>query len=61
MIPDHFFNKIYIKNKRNLKSSSGFDAISQSIESLISMRSNNTSVMYAKKSLKISLKYFYLI
>ncbi len=60
MIPDHFFliPKFILKNKRNLKSSSGFDAISQSIESLISMRSNNTSVMFAKKSLKISLKYF---
>ena len=42
----------------NIKSSSGFDAIAQATESLISMKSNDESVNYAKKSLDISLKSY---
>jgi len=41
-----------------IKSSAGFDAIAQAIESLISRKSNEKSVDYAKKSLRISLKYY---
>ena len=37
-----------------MKSSSGFDAIAQSIESLLSKKSNSKSVAYATKSLKFS-------
>lgn len=57
IIPDNFFlvPKFIIKNNRKLKISSGFDAISQAIESLISLKSNQKSLIYAKKSLKLSL------
>ena len=41
-----------------IKSSAGFDAIAQAMESLISIKSNEHSVKYAIKSLEISLKYF---
>ena len=42
----------------NVKASSGFDAIAQALESLISKKSNNVSVKYASESLKISIKSF---
>ena len=41
-----------------IKSSAGFDAIAQAMESLISKKSNFKSVAFAEKSLKISLKYY---
>ena len=58
--PDDFFLiPDFIKGASNkIKSSAGFDAISQSIESLISLKSNDDSVKYATRSLEISLKYF---
>ena len=43
---------------RKNRASSGLDAISQALESLISMKSNKKSVFFAKKSLKLSFKYF---
>ena len=57
LIPDYFFlfPNLILSNPFNLKSSAGFDAIAQSVESLISMKSNKSSVFYAKKSLKLSL------
>ncbi len=60
IIPDKYFllPKIIMKNKKKLKASSGFDAISQSVESIISLKSNNTSLLYAKKSLYISLNNY---
>ena len=61
IIPDKYFllPKIIMRNKKkNLKASSGFDAISQSIESIISVKSNNTSLLFARKSLNISLKNY---
>lgn len=60
IVPDKFFliPKLVINNSKNLKGTSGFDAISQSIESLMSRRSNSKSVNYAKKSLKISFKNY---
>ena len=44
----------------NLKidSSSGFDAISQSIESIFSQKSNNESVNFAKRALKILINNY---
>ena len=42
-------------NNYKLKSSSGFDAISQAVESLISEKSTKKSIIFAKKSLNISL------
>ena len=58
--PDYFFliPKFVIGAPKKIKSSAGFDAIAQAVESLISKKSNLTSVKFAKKSLKISLKYY---
>lgn len=54
LIPD------FVKGASNkIKSSAGFDAISQAIESLISKKSNDESVSHATHSLQISLKYFH--
>ena len=58
--PDHFFliPKLIINASKKIKSSSGFDAIAQAVESLISKKSNIQSINFAKKSLSISLKYY---
>ena len=60
LIPEYFFlfPNLILSNPFNLKSSAGFDAIAQGIESLISMKSDETSVSYAKKSLKLSLNNY---
>lgn len=57
LIPDYFFlfPNLIFSNPFNLKSSAGFDAIAQGVESLISMKSNKSSILFAKKSLKLSL------
>lgn len=58
--PDYFFllPELVIGASNKIKSSAGFDAIAQSIESLISKKSNDKSVKFAKQSLEISFKYF---
>ena len=58
--PNYFFliPELVIKNSKKLKSSSGFDAIAQAVESMLSRKSNLQSIHFAKKSLKISLKYY---
>ena len=58
--PDKFYliPELILKNPKKLKASSGFDAISQAIESLISLKSNLASVNFAKESLKISKKNY---
>jgi alcohol dehydrogenase class IV len=58
--PDYFFllPELIIDSKKSLKAASGFDAISQGIESLISLKSNKESILYSKKSLKYSFKSF---
>ena len=53
MIPEFVINA-----SKKIKSSAGFDAIAQSVESLISKKSNSQSIKFAKKSLNISLKYY---
>lgn len=53
LIPD-----FVIKNPFKIKSSSAFDTISQAIESMISLKSNKTSIYYAKKSLQLSYKNY---
>lgn len=60
LIPDYFFlfPDLIINNPFSIKSSSGFDAIAQAVESLISLKSNYKSVSYAKKSLKLSLNNY---
>lgn len=58
--PDAFYliPELVLKNPKKIKSSSGFDAISQAIESLISLKSNQTSVNFAIQSLKLSKKNY---
>ena len=60
IVPDYFFllPQLIVRNNKKLKSSAGFDAISQSIESIISVRSNKKSLFFAKKSLQLSLPNF---
>ena len=57
LIPDNFFlvPEYLISAPNKIKASAGFDAIAQALESLISKKSNEQSVNYALKSLKISL------
>ena len=58
--PDFFFliPELVISASKKIKSSSGFDAIAQAIESLISKKSNEKSIEFSKKSLDISFKYY---
>jgi len=58
--PDFFFliPELIIAASNKIKSSAGFDAIAQAIESLISRRSNDKSKVFAEKSLKLSFNYF---
>lgn len=58
--PDYFFliPKFILNSSKIIKSSAGFDAISQAIESLLSNRSTKQSVIYAKQSLELSLNNY---
>ena len=58
--PDNFFliPDFIIGASSKIKASAGFDAIAQAIESLMSRKSNEDSVEFAKKSLNLSLKNF---
>ena len=58
LIPDVFFliPEFLLSAPNKIKASSGFDAIAQALESLVSKKSNEKSVEYASKSLKISIK-----
>jgi len=60
LIPDNFFliPEFLISAPSKIKASAGFDAIAQALESLISKKSNDQSVEYASKSLRISLGSF---
>ncbi len=60
LIPDYYFliPEFLISAPNKIKSSAGFDAIAQALESLLSKKSNNESFEYAKKSLKISTKSY---
>ena len=60
LIPDHYFlvPEFLISAPEKIKSSAGFDAIAQALESLISKKSNDQSVDYALKSLNISVNSF---
>ena len=57
LIPDQFIliSEFVIKNPKKIKSSSGFDAISQAIESVLSLKSSEKSVNFALASLELSL------
>jgi alcohol dehydrogenase len=56
LLPDNFFliPEFLISAPTKIKASAGFDAIAQALESLVSKKSNDQSVEYALKSLKIS-------
>lgn len=56
IIPDYAFvdPELVLSLPKSLSASSGFDAMSQAIESLFSKKSNNESVKYAVKSLEYS-------
>ena len=53
--PDEFFliPELILNLKKSIKASSGFDALSQAVESIISVKSNSESISYAKKSIKL--------
>ncbi len=57
LIPDNFFliPEFLLSSPNKIKASSGFDAIAQALESLVSVKSNDQSVDYASKSLRISI------
>ena len=60
LIPDFFFlvKEFVASGNKKIKASSGFDAIAQSIESIISVKANDKSLKFATKSLEISSKNF---
>ena len=60
LIPDNFFliPEFLISAPNKIKASAGFDAIAQALESLISKKSNDLSVEYASKSLRVSLNSY---
>ena len=60
LIPDNFFliPEFLMSAPNKIKASAGFDAIAQALESLVSKKSNNQSVEYASKSLKISFNNY---
>ena len=55
--PDYFFivPQLIISSKKSLKASTGFDAIAQALESMISIKSTKQSIEYSKKSLILSI------
>ena len=60
LMPDHYFliPEFLITAPNKIKASAGFDSIAQALESLISKKSNDQSVEYALKSLRISTKSY---
>ena len=58
--PDRYFliPELVLKNSKTIKSNSGFDALSQSIESILSNKSNKQSIGYAQKAIKILNQFF---
>ncbi len=60
LIPDYFFliPEFVISAPNKIKASAGFDAIAQALESLVSKKSNDKSVEYASKSLRVSINSY---
>ncbi len=60
LIPDYFFliPEFLVTAPNKIKASAGFDAIAQALESIIARKSNNESVDFATKSLKISIENY---
>jgi len=55
--PDYYFiiPRLVISSSKILKASTGFDAIAQALESMISVKSSKKSIEYSKQSLKLSI------
>lgn len=55
IIPNYFFliPELILSSSKKIDASAGFDAISQSIESIFSKKSTDESIFYASKALKI--------
>tara|TARA_B100001057_G_scaffold479243_1_gene550631 strand:+ start:334 stop:1422 length:1089 start_codon:yes stop_codon:yes gene_type:complete len=60
IIPDRYFliPELVLENSKKIKSNSGFDALSQSIESILSNKSNRQSIGYAERAIKILNQFF---
>ena len=60
LIPDNFFliPEFLISAPNKIKASAGFDAIAQALESLVSKKSNDQSVEFASKSLRVSINSY---
>lgn len=60
LVPDNFFliPEFLISAPNKIKASAGFDAIAQALESLVSKKSNDQSVDYASKSLRVSINSY---
>ena len=60
LLPDNFFliPEFLMSAPNKIKASAGFDAIAQAIESLVSKKSNDQSVEYASKSLRVSVNSY---
>tara|TARA_Y100000389_G_C17453990_1_gene516791 strand:- start:104 stop:1201 length:1098 start_codon:yes stop_codon:yes gene_type:complete len=60
LVPDNFFllPEFLISAPNKIKASAGFDAIAQALESMVSKKSDNQSLEYASKSLKISINSY---
>ncbi len=58
--PDYHFliPELVLRGSKFLKASSGFDAISQALESMFSVKSNNESLKFSSKSLKLSINNY---
>ena len=58
--PDFFslIPKLVINSPKTVRSSSGFDAIAQAVESIFSRKANIHSLKYSSKSLRFSIKSF---
>ena len=60
LLPDNFFliPEFLMSAPNKIKASAGFDAIAQALESLVSKKSNDQSVEYASKSLRVSVNSY---
>ena len=60
LLPDNFFliPEFLISAPNKIKASAGFDSIAQALESLVSKKSNDQSVEYASKSLRVSINSY---
>ena len=60
LLPDNFFliPEFLMSAPNKIKASAGFDAIAQALESLVSKKSNEQSVKYASKSLRVSVNSY---